>query len=174
MLCLLPLTSVRVTSALLLACLTQLRARRLGKTVIADAVRFTLGDAVSSVRLQNASEAINHDLKQHHGKDASCTTQVCFKFRENGSRCSYVCVRKHVAGSGRCQYYAATLQQPPSPDAWLREQLPSLTLVRAATVYYHRALRSYAVRTFVRCLPACTRCWSHSGATMICALSARS
>ena len=129
---------------LLLACLTHLRVRSLGKTVIADAVRFTLGDAVSSVRLQNASEAINHDLKRQHGKDASCTTQVCFKFREHGSRCSYICVRKHVAGSGRCQYFAAASQQPPSPGAWLREQLPRLTLVRAASDGCDRALRCYA------------------------------
>ena len=103
---------------------------RLGKTVIADAVRFTLGDAVSSIRLQTATEAINDNLKRQRGAESACVTQVCFQFRSKGGQQHYVCVRKRVAGSGRCTYYAANLQQAPSAASWLDQSLPALALVR--------------------------------------------
>lgn len=104
----------------------------LGKTVIADAVRFTLGDAsLSNIRVQNAAKAISHVLKDAHGPEARCITEVGFCSRPaNGDPC-FLSVRRKVTAAGRSQYFAARVERAPDSSSWRSVQLPSRSLVRS-------------------------------------------
>lgn len=110
----------------------------IGKTVIADAVRFTLGSNVtmSTVRVTCAAEAINHTLVHKLGDAAFCITEVGFSIHPEGALTDsvYLSVRKRAQASGECMYYAAKLDCLPTLETWTQTTLPQLRLVRTPGV----------------------------------------
>jgi chromosome segregation ATPase len=113
----------------------------LGKTVLADAVRFTLG-SMSSVRVKSAKEAINHQLVQRLGSKAACCTEVGFAIQLRSKHNStaaptscadthirYLRVRRRVIASGQSVYYAICCSNAPRSDSW-QDQLSSMPYVR--------------------------------------------
>ena len=126
----------------------------LGKTVLADAVRFTLGSNMTSVRVKAAKEAINHQLLQSQGSKAACSTEVGFVIsrKKQGDSPStseprlyedirYLRVRRRVLATGQSTYYAACWATLPGSDC-LQDHLTSQPYVcsRSLDVYFTSVL----------------------------------
>ena len=109
----------------------------LGKTVLADAVRFALGANMASLRVKAAKESINHQLLQRLGSKAACSTEVGFvisdqRRRDSTSQCEsnmnedirYLRVRRRVLASGQSTYYAACWGTLPGHDCFQDKLTP--------------------------------------------------
>jgi hypothetical protein len=114
----------------------------LGKTVLADAVRFTLGSSVTSIRVKAAKDSVSHQLMQRLGSKAACCTEVGFVIHharaqdttahgENNLRhfTRYLRVRRRVVAAGQSTYSAACSAALPGTEC-LQDKLPSLSYVR--------------------------------------------
>jgi structural maintenance of chromosome 4 len=106
----------------------------IGKTVIADAVRFTLTSsvAISNMRVKRTAEAVNHTLVSSQGSAACCITEVGLSIQSSERQPTervYLAVRKRARASGECNYYAAKLDHLPTSDTWTATMLTPMRLV---------------------------------------------
>jgi structural maintenance of chromosome 4 len=113
----------------------------LGKTVIADAVRFTLGANFSSIRVQSAKEVINHSLVKELGNNAHCTTEVGFcvhvdsPISDGNHEARVVRIRRRVVASGHSTYSVQCQLQLPTGDSFLKDTLTT----RSYVCFWHSA-----------------------------------
>lgn len=102
-----------------------------GKTVIADAVRFTLGDKGAAERgVKQARDAINHALARQQGESACCCTQIGFCAATPGRPQPFIVVRRQVSAAGTSAYFAAEQSTPVDARTWRALELRRMRLVR--------------------------------------------
>lgn len=106
-----------------------------GKSAIADAIRFCLGSSRDDVRAEAMCDVISRAARADAGDAAArAVAQVGFAIERGGDDAAglYVTVRRVVSAQpARSRYLLAESIEPVSSEAWAAMEMQPTTLVRA-------------------------------------------
>ena len=94
-----------------------------GKSVLGDAILFTLGSHAKALRVRSLVDVINHSLRDRKNGNAVAITQVVFSVASQTSQIdpvgqskTTIYIRRSIGHSGRSQYSMAVIENPPGVE----------------------------------------------------------